>query len=187
MSASDSSNAYAPICLRPSAQSLEIKFGHRPAHYASTEHIEHVGEVHEPRRGRDIGDLGNPRLVGCMASKRRSTRSGAERAFRSRRVVRGPLRGLTPPTLRRTSPEPRACGSPACPVRAARCEFAAAPYVPTAAPVNRLHTRTRRLVTLLTRRACTLTPCVVPVSGDTEHSGHGGDSELASGSALMNR
>lgn len=125
MSASDSSNAYAPICLRPSAQSLEIRFGHRPAHYASTEHIEHVGEVHEPRRGRDIGDIGNPRLVGCMASKRRSTRSGAERAFRSRRVVRGPLRRLTPPTLRRTSSEARACGSPACPVRAARCEFAA--------------------------------------------------------------
>ena len=49
---------------------------------------------------------------------------------------------------------------------------------PSAAFVNRPHARAQRLVRGLARRALTCTPRVVPARGDSEHSGHRGDSKL---------
>ena len=48
----------------------------------------------------------------------------------------------------------------------------------TAAFVNRPHARTQRLVRGFARRALTGAPRVVPARGDSEHSGHRGDSKL---------
>ena len=73
-----------------------FQVGHRPPHHPAAEHIEYDGQIQESRRGRDVGDVGHPQPVRASASKRRSTKSGAGRAWGSRRVVRGPLRRLTP-------------------------------------------------------------------------------------------
>ena len=135
---------------------------------------------------------------GASASKRRSTKSGAGRAWGSRRVVRGPLRRLTPGQAclthlstfgRQENPFPRH------PLAAHRRALSGQlgvnsrrPVRPTAAFVNRSHARAQRLVRGLARRALTGAPRVVPARGDTEDrassrsernfGGHRGDSKL---------
>ena len=44
--------------------------GHRPAHHAAAEHIEHHGEIDEPGRGRDVGDVGDPQPVRALGVER---------------------------------------------------------------------------------------------------------------------
>src|SRR5205807_10280496 len=68
---------------------------HRPAHDAAAPGIEDDGKVEEAGPGRDVMSA-TQRRSGPGALKSRSTRSGAGRASRSRMVVRGLLRRLTP-------------------------------------------------------------------------------------------
>jgi hypothetical protein len=62
---------------------------HRPADDPTAERIEHDSQIQEAGRRRDIGDVGDPKLVGTVGAKFRSTRSGAGRALRPRRVSGG--------------------------------------------------------------------------------------------------
>ena len=107
----------------------------------------------------------------------RSTRSGAGRAFGSRRVVRGPLQRLTPasPVSRITKracnasgTEPPACGSPACPVRQAPRECAAHRTCHGCAGESLAHAHSAPRQSVFVPSA---DGCVVPVRGDTEDKG----------------
>ena len=117
------------------------------------------------------------RRFGASASKRRSTPSGAGRACESGRGVRGPRRRLTPampaeritratrlrlhrrrrlPTVPRESEVRRT--SPGC-GRESPARAPSGSHRPAAS------------------RGRTLTPRIVAARGDTEHSGHRGDTE----------
>ena len=37
--------------------------GHRPSHHPAAEHIEHDGQIHEPRPSRYVGDVGHPKPI----------------------------------------------------------------------------------------------------------------------------
>ena len=94
---------------------------------------------------------------GASASKRRSTRSGAGRAWGARRVVRGPFRRLPPAKpASRIARATRLARSPARPQRPAPRESSVPRTVPP----------------------LTGAPRVVPARGDSEHSGHRGNAAL---------
>ncbi len=54
--------------------------GHSPTDDAPAVSIEHDREIQEPGPRRDVGDVGNPKLIGPLGANFRSTRSGAGRA-----------------------------------------------------------------------------------------------------------
>lgn len=56
------------------AERLEDQFRaqvvrHRPSHDAPAEHVEHHRQVEEPRPGRDVRDIGEPKLVGSVSDE----------------------------------------------------------------------------------------------------------------------
>ncbi len=78
---------------------------HRPADNIAASRVENDSQIQEPCCGRNERDVGYPQHFGPLAEKLGSTKSGAGRASRSRRVVCAPpRRRLTP-----TSPASRIC------------------------------------------------------------------------------
>ena len=161
-----------------STSSVRRWSAHRPPHHPAAEHIEHDGQIQEPRRARDVGDVGDPQPVRPLGLE--ATLDEVRRRAGLGRSTRGPrpfAPGSHRPSPPRASPEPPACGSPAClsgqlganPRRSVR---------PTAALVNRPYTRAQRLVRCLSRRALALAPRIEPARGDTEHSGHRGNAKF---------
>ena len=48
---------------RPEHQFGAKMMGHRPSHHPAAEHVEHDRQIHEPRPGRHVGDVGHPDSV----------------------------------------------------------------------------------------------------------------------------
>ena len=126
-------------------------------------------------RGRDVGDSATHSRSGASASKRRSTRSGAGRLGVT-------TRGARP--LATTDPGQAASRiTRATRLRLTGVPSAAAPRESSAPRTS--HGCVRSLARArsaprrgLVRRALTGAPRVVPARGDSEHSGHRGDSKL---------
>ena len=126
--------------------------GHGPAHHAAAEHVEHHGEVHEPGRGRDVGDVSHPqpvRVVGVEATLDGVRRRGAPSGHDAWCVA--PCGGSPRSAQPRASPEPPACGSPACPQRPAPRECAVPRTSYGCAGESRAHARSAPRQSVLVR------------------------------------
>ena len=152
--------------------------GHCPAHHPAAEHVEHDGEVQEPRHGRYVGDVGHPQPV-----RGRGLETTLDEV-RRRAGLGISTRGARP-LATAYSGQPRLAHHPSYALAAHRCALSGQfrvnprrPVRPTATFVNRPHTGAQRLVRLLTHRALTLAPRIEPARGDAEHPGHGGDTKL---------
>ena len=140
--------------------------GHRPSHHPAAEHVEHYRQIHEPRQGRHLGDIGHLDAV---------RRLGLELAFdpvRRRTITRVHARGghtpARPASRIRRATRLRLTGRPLSP------ELGVDPRRPVG-PLRALVDGLDRAPQLLrTIRTPTASPRVVSAGGDAQPTAHRG-------------
>ena len=159
---------------RPEHQFGAKMVGHGPSHHPAAEHVEHDGQVHEPRPGRHVGHVGHPKPI---------RRIGLELAF-------DPVRDHTMALVHARSAHASASAHPGQPCLAHQTShpFAAHPAAAghqlgmdprrpvgaTRCLVDGPYRAPQRLVALRTRTTPTASPRVVSAGGDTQPTAHRG-------------
>ena len=159
---------------RPEHQFGAKMVGHGPSHHPAAEHVEHDGQVHEPRPGRHVGHVGHPKPI---------RRIGLELAF-------DPVRDHTMALVHARSAHASASAHPGQPCLAHQTShpFAAHPAAaghqlgmdprrPVGATrylVDGPDRAPQRLLALRTKRTPTASPRVVSAGGDTQPTAHRG-------------
>ncbi len=146
--------------------------GHRPAHHAAAEGIDHYGQIQKPRPGPDIGDIGNPELVRPVRRKvpihqirgsarpwlpmRRRSSPASAHPFHSRlfHQTRYPLAGNPLALSHQFGSDPR------------RSIGASTPAMYS------LDSGSQLRILLSSSRGGTITPRVVPTGGNAQHLAH---------------
>ena len=150
---------------------------HRPADDATTPHVEHDRQVQHSRRGRDVGDVGDPELV--RAGRRETAAApdpGAGRAVRGAHRRHRPLAPTDAPQagLLEQPRDPLAADA-----HARRAQIAMNPRRAIRARATRRWKSRICSSSVASSRAARLAPPraprVVPAGGDAQHAAHGGE------------